>query len=295
MAIRLRQPGVLSAFAGLGRLAGEAEAAKRQQAVAARQMEQIRAHQFDMQRRELDWQWELEKYNQAKAWEIERMRANSQLEWEREQKRYQREMDERDAKLRAIEKEREAGHISAGDAKKARLEIETNLPFYSRGLLQERQQQAIMERARLGKSGDILDQPFKEAVQIALEKPESKSEFKEKVRRLTQTMGTEAALEYYNQYASAFGLPMEKSLESQSAAPAATQSPQPAPKPVSKPVPKPEIRYSERGYPLVQQGWFNKYDLEITPELLEYYQQPWYKIPVSQLAFRRQLQKMGLI
>ena len=81
MAIRLRQPGVLSAFAGLGRLAGEAEAAKRQQAIAARQMEQIRAHQFDMQRRELDWQWELEKYNQAKAWEIERMRANSQLEW----------------------------------------------------------------------------------------------------------------------------------------------------------------------------------------------------------------------
>jgi len=289
MAIRLRQPGVLSAFAGLGRLAGEAEAAKRQQAIAARQMEQIRAHQFDMQRRELDWQWELEKYNQAKAWEIERMRANSQLEWEREQKRYQREMDERDAKLRAIEKEREAGHISAGDAEKARLEIETNIPFYSRGVLQERQQQAILERAQLSKKSDPLDLAFQEAIQTSLEKPASKAEFQEQVRRRKQTMGTQAALEYYNQYAPEFGLPVQASPGGQPTA----FSPQP--QPTTQPVAKPEIRYSERGYPLVQQGWFNKYDLEITPELQEYYRQPWYKIPVSQLAFRRQLQKMGLI
>lgn len=144
MPIVKRQPGEAKAAATAGKVIGEAEKAKRQQAIALEREQ--RSSQLAAQKRAMDWeaekmamrsqqdfqqeladkQWEFEKFNRAKQWDIEKMEMRSRLDFEQEEKGRQKRIDSEDAKILALDRAEETGTHSKEALAPYRAQAEMN-------------------------------------------------------------------------------------------------------------------------------------------------------------------------
>lgn len=130
--------------------AGEAQAALRAQEKAEKLQAQQMEFDYRTALRQQDVAIDLQMQERAKMWEIEKMELRSRMDFEREEKRRQRKLDEKQARLDALEKAQEAGTISKKDYEAAYLRVITGVPFGLERQLTEQQKfkEAMAKRMR---------------------------------------------------------------------------------------------------------------------------------------------------
>lgn len=168
MAIRVRPPGSAETIAGLAKLAGEGIAAQRVAEQADRQAIELRrikaqkeiaemGRQWDKEELILQHQWDVELRNRSNEWNIQKMELASKLDFEREEKRRQQELDEKDAKKKAI---RDSNILTDAEKEKWLLEVETEIPVVSRTISSRQQSPVAAAMAKLlGKETGELTAP----------------------------------------------------------------------------------------------------------------------------------------
>lgn len=138
MPIEVRPSGMAGLYGQLGRLAGQAEAARKAEETVLRMQEQLRSQEHQREMAEFDAQLQIDSEKRARIWEFEKAEMSSRVDFEREERRRQVKLDERDAKLDALERALSDGIIDEEDYNLARVQIETGVPAYTQAKIAER-------------------------------------------------------------------------------------------------------------------------------------------------------------
>jgi hypothetical protein len=140
MPIEKRQPGEAKAAATAGKIIGEAEKAKRDQAIALEREQ--RAAQLNAQKMAMEWesqkmlmrsQQEFGKEMRAKEWEVEKMSIRSRLDFEQEEKNRQTKIDGITTSILALDKAVESGRYTEAAVAPYRSKYETDLEIAKAG------------------------------------------------------------------------------------------------------------------------------------------------------------------
>lgn len=138
MPIEVRPSGMASLYGQLGRLAGQAEAAREAEKTVLRMQEQLRSQEHEKEMAEFNAQLRMDTEKRARIWEFEKAEMSSRVDFEREERRRQTKLDEHDAKLDALERALGDGIIDEEDYNLARVQIETGVPAYTQAKIAER-------------------------------------------------------------------------------------------------------------------------------------------------------------
>lgn len=138
MPIEVRPTGMTGLYGQLGKLAGQTEAARKAEDVVMRMQEQLRAQEHDKEMAEFNAQLRIDTEKRARVWEFEKAEMSSRIDFEREERRRQTKLDERDAKLDALERAHQDGIIDEEDYNNARVQVETGVPAYTQSKIAER-------------------------------------------------------------------------------------------------------------------------------------------------------------
>jgi len=154
MPIRVEH-GKPSTLIAAAKRAGEAQAALRAQEQAEKLQAQQMEFDYRTALRQQDMAIDLQMQERAKQWEIEKMELRSRMDFEREEKRRRQKLDEKQARLDALEKAQEAGTISKEDYEAAYLRVITGVPFGLEKQLTEKQkfEEAMAKRMREALTG----------------------------------------------------------------------------------------------------------------------------------------------
>jgi alkylated DNA nucleotide flippase Atl1 len=138
MPIEVRPTGMASLYGQLGKLVGQAEAAREAEKQLLRIDEQLRNQAFQREMAEFDAQLNIDSQKRARVWELEKAEMSSRIDFEREERRRQVKLDERDAKMDALDRALNDGIIDESDYNTARIQIETGVPAYTQAKMAER-------------------------------------------------------------------------------------------------------------------------------------------------------------
>jgi len=143
MGIKVQPSGMAKAYGDLAGLAAKSKAAKERED----RMFRIGLEMYqEEQRREMaifDAQLNQEARKQARMWELEKMQMASRLDFEREERRRQQKLDERQARIDALNKAMEDGIIDKDDYDKMYLQVATGVPVYNQAQITARSTKTI--------------------------------------------------------------------------------------------------------------------------------------------------------
>jgi len=131
MGIEVRPTGMAGLYGKLGKLSGQAEAVREAEQTVLRMQEQLRSQEHQREMAEFDAQLRIDTEKRARMWEMEKAEMSSRIDFEREERRRQVKLDERDAKLDALERALSDGTIDEEDYNQARVQVETGIPVYN--------------------------------------------------------------------------------------------------------------------------------------------------------------------
>lgn len=124
MAIRYQPTGYGEAVQKVAQEAGAAmaarEAAKISAQLEAQRESQVRSMEFEKQMKDIDQQFELEKFARSKAWDIEKMETASRIDFEYDEKKRIQKKEQLDADLKALDTAHESGLVSDEDWQRER-------------------------------------------------------------------------------------------------------------------------------------------------------------------------------
>lgn len=122
MAIRYQPTGYGEAVQKVAQEAGAAvaarEAAKISAQLEADRESQVRSMEFEKQMKDIDQQFELEKFARSKAWDIEKMETASRIDFEYDEKKRIQKKAEFDARNKSLDEALERDDLDSDDYKK---------------------------------------------------------------------------------------------------------------------------------------------------------------------------------
>lgn len=133
MAIRVRPTGLTELYGKLGKLAGKAQQARREEERISTIHRQLVAQQHAIEMRAFEAQLDIEAEKRARQWQLEKMEISSRADFMREEQRRLKRLDEKQARLDALEQAVKDGVIDSDDYNTAVLQEVTDIPFYTQG------------------------------------------------------------------------------------------------------------------------------------------------------------------